>query len=83
MKKHFRTAMKHLLLWLVVGVGFFCFLIFAGEEDPANPMSFSRFCLFKLGALAGLYIVYRVGKVIYNAGLFPEHIYKELEEEEI
>lgn len=83
MKKHFKTAMKHLLLWLVVGVGFFLFLMIAGEEDPANPMTLSQFCMLKFGAMAGLCLVVVFGKALYRAGLFPDNIYKELEEEEL
>lgn len=81
MRKHIITATKHLLLWIAIGVGTILFMIVAGEEDPANPMTLEKFFLLKFGALAGLFLLVGVCKKIYRAGLFPDSIYNEMEEE--
>lgn len=81
MKKHITTAMKHLLLYITIGVGTILFMIVAGEEDPANPMTLEKFFLLKFGALGGLFLLVWICKKIYRAGLFPDSIYNEMEEE--
>lgn len=78
-----KTIAKHILFFIIASAEVLLFMIVAGEESPNEPMPFEKFFLLKFGALAGMYIFYRIGKVLYNAGLFPDHIYKEIEEEEI
>lgn len=82
MKKVLRTIAKNVLFYGIVFAGVILFMLVAGEENPDQPMSFARFTTIKFGSLAGLFLLVKVGKVLYNAGLFPEHIYKEMEEAE-
>lgn len=63
-------------------VGFIAFMVVAGEEDPANPMSFGRFVLLKGAALAVLALCVWGGKWLHRHGCFPEYIDRELKEAE-
>lgn len=80
---NWKTVGKQVLLYTLGTLGFSLFLLLAGEEDPANPMSFSKFLLIKVGAMAGLYICYLIGKYLYHAGLLPDSVYEGLEDEEV
>lgn len=70
-------------LYILLGTwGFLSFCILAGDEDPNNPMSLTRFFITKAVAAASLYLCYRVGKLFNNNGLLPEFKDPEQEEDE-
>lgn len=67
---------KKIIQWAVYSIigawGFLSFLLLAGESNPSEPMSNTRFIAIKAAAMASLYICYRVGKYCDLRGLFPE-----------
>ena len=75
--------MKKQLLKTIAKNILFYGIVCAGEENPEEPMTLAQFASIKFGSLAGLFLLVKVGKVLYNAGCFPEHVMKEFEEEEI
>ena len=82
-KQLLKTIAKNILFYGIVCAGVILFMLVAGEENPDEPMTLAQFASIKFGSLAGLFLLVKVGKVLYNAGCFPEHVMKEIEEEEI
>lgn len=74
--------LKSILFYFIAAVGFVLFLLVVGEESPDSPMTVWEFFLWKAGAVAGLYLLYALGKRLYKAGLMPQSLYDELKEEE-
>ena len=60
--------------------GTFLFMMIVGEEAPDSNLTAFQFWFIKFGAFAGMYLLYRICKLCYKAGLFPEHIYEELKD---
>lgn len=80
--KRRNELLKNILFYLILTVGFVLLLIIAGEEAPDSPMTVWEFFLWKFGAIAGLYLLYRLGARLYKAGLMPQSLYDELNREE-
>lgn len=72
MKKEF---WKYVLMYTLALIGFCCFIILAGEETEET--TFGEFCLWKLGALATMFLLLFIGKAAHRKGLLP----KELDDE--
>lgn len=63
---------KHILLAATCLIGFFAFLIIAGEEDPYEPMPAEHFFSIKLSALLVFYLCFLFGKFCVRNNLFPK-----------
>ena len=63
-------------------VGFFAFMVLAGDEDPMNPMPFGRWLLIKAIAGGVLALCVWVGKRLHRLGVLPEYIDSITEDEE-
>lgn len=61
--------------WAIIsalfGIGIIAFFVAAGEDDPANPLSFGDWLMVKGGAVAVVYACYRVGRYLHSLGLLP------------
>lgn len=80
MKRKYSELGKWVLFYALGIIGVIAFMVLAGENDE---MPFGTFLLYKMAAMAVLALCYCIGKRLYRAGLFPEKIYKELEDDEI
>lgn len=71
--------------WAIVsvlfGIGFFAFLIIAGDENPEHPMSNADWFAIKIAAAAALYACGLAGKYLYRLGILPV-MDEDIEEEE-
>lgn len=68
------------VLFVTLGiVAALAFMVLAGESDE---MSLGQFIVWKLAAAAVMYLCYLVGKRMYDAGLLPERVMKDLDEED-
>lgn len=65
-----------LIKWTLLSVlsiwGCVSFMLLAGDENPLEPMTLSRFFLIKLCAAASLYLCYSTGKWLYKSGYLPD-----------
>lgn len=71
-KKTISEAAKWAMLSIIGIWGFISFIMLAGEENPLEPMSLSRFILIKLCASISLYLCYLTGKWLSKAGYLPD-----------
>lgn len=76
MATNISTLGKNVICFLVVGIEILLFLLVAGEENPGANLT--TVYTIKALALVGIYVVYKIGKRLYNAGLFPDNFYKEI-----
>ena len=67
---------KNVICFLVVSTVILLFLLVAGEENPGANLT--TVYIIKACALVGIYVVFKIGKRLYNAGLFPDNFYKEI-----
>ena len=74
--------LKNILFYSIMAIGFALFMIVVGEESPDSPMTLGEFFLWKFGALAGLYLLFMLGKRLFKAGLMASDLYDELNREE-
>lgn len=63
---------KDLLLGLLVLWGLFSLILLAGDDNPTNPMSLTRFFLIKGAALVSLLACIFTGKYLSRKGKLPE-----------
>lgn len=75
-------TIKWIIFFMLGTWGFLSFCVLAGDEDPNNPMSMTRFFMTKAGAALSLYLCCRVGKLFNNHGLLPDIKLPEEEDEE-
>lgn len=66
----------------VMCVGTVAGMMIVGEEDPDSPMTMGEFFLLKAAAFIAIYLCYRLGKYLYENGMFPKYIIDELNKEE-
>lgn len=59
------------ILTVLFGIGFFAFLILAGNENPEHPMSIADWFAIKIAAGAALYACVLLGKYLYRLGILP------------
>ena len=57
-------------------------MVLAGDENPANPLPFSRWLLMKVVAGVVLYACYLLGRTLHRLGFLPEYLEKTLSEED-
>lgn len=55
-------------------IGLLAFMVLASDEDPMNPMSFSRWLLIKAIAVVVFAMCVWGGKRLYKKGYLPEYI---------
>lgn len=60
-------------------IGTLAFCVLAGENDE---MPIGSFCLYKLAAMAVMYLCYCAGKALYAVGLLPRKVTQIIEEDE-
>lgn len=70
---------KWVLFAVLLTVASLAFMVFCGENDE---MPIGQFIVWKLAAAAVMYLCYLVGKRMYDAGLLPERVMKDLDEED-
>lgn len=46
MKVNWKKVRQYSLLYILFGIGFFAFMIVAGDDDPSNPLPFGRYGRF-------------------------------------
>lgn len=71
---------KWVLFYTLFGIGFFAFMVLAGESDD---MPFGTFCLYKLGAMVVIGLCVLAGKRLDKRGMLPKKLYEEMKDEEI
>lgn len=60
------------ILTVVFGIGFFGFLLLAGDDEPSNPLPFGLWLLYK-GLGGGLiYAAIQIGKWLNRSNLLPD-----------
>jgi hypothetical protein len=80
MKNKFSEIWKWAVFYMLFGTGFLAFLVLAGENDE---MPIGTFCLYKLGAIVVILLCVWAGKKLEKAGLLPQKLYEEMEDEEL
>lgn len=70
--KHKNTPKQWAIMTALTLVGFFAFLLLAGEDTPENPMSLTQFFTIKLIGLALLAGCCKVGQALHRKGMLPE-----------
>lgn len=80
MKRKYTEFGKWVLFYALGIVGFFAFMMLAGENDE---MPLGKFILYKMAAMAVLALCYCIGKRLYRAGILPKKIYEKIEEDEL
>ena len=80
MKAPNKLAQRAIVLVLCV-IGFFAFLLLAGDENPDSPMSIADWFAIKIAAGAALYACVLTGKYLYRLGILPI-MDEDLEDEE-
>jgi len=63
-------------------IGCIAFMVLAGDDNPANPLPFSRWLLMKVVAGVVLYACYLCGRTLHRFGFLPEYLDKTLSEED-
>lgn len=66
---------KNVICFLVVSTVILLFLLVAGEENPGANLT--TVYIIKACALFVIYVIFKICKRLYNAGLFPDNFYKE------
>lgn len=66
------TPKQWAILTALATIGFFAFLLLAGEDTPDNPMSLSQFFTIKLMGMAILAGCLAAGKWCGSKGLLPQ-----------
>lgn len=85
MKRAFINAMRWLSIIPLTVWGMTAFIHLLGEDDPQKPLPLSIFFACKFGAIAALYMEYKVLAVLYRNGWFPSAVTRyvaRIEEEE-
>ena len=59
------------IITVLFGIGFFAFLLLAGDENPDSPMPMADWFAIKIAAGAALYACVLVGKHLYRLGILP------------
>lgn len=81
-----KIAIGELVRWalfvVLLCVGTFAMLMLLSEEAPDNPMTIGEFFVIKFGALATLYGLFQLGKLLYDHGLLPQRFIDELTRED-
>lgn len=77
-----RNIAKWAVLIAVFCWGTFNFLVLAGEENPNEPMLLLMFLIVKSGAMANMYLCYKVCQWLYKKGLLPDYVKKQIEMED-
>lgn len=72
MKVTRKSVIQHTLLYVLFGIGFFAFMLLAGDDDPSNPLTLGQWFAIKLAAAAVIYLCVKVGKFLDSKGLMPE-----------
>ena len=81
MNKTVKTCVQWAAFIALSLVGCVAFMVLAGDEDPANPIPFSRWLLLKAGAGVVLYLCYRVARRLHRLGFLPAYLDRITEEE--
>lgn len=71
---------KWVLFYTLFGIGFFAFMVLAGESDD---MPFGTFCFYKLGAMVIIGLCILTGKRLNKQRMLPKKFYDEMNDEEI
>lgn len=82
MKSTLKSIIQWSLFLSLMTVGVISFMVMAGDEDTAVPMSLTRFLLTKTIALFVFEIVFIACKYFHRRGMFPEWIYSFANEED-
>lgn len=72
MKVNRKKVRQYSLLYFLFGIGFFAFMLVAGEDDPSRPLPFGRWLAIKSVAMAVLVACVFTGKYLNKIGLFSE-----------
>ncbi len=67
-----RKVIQWVILFALTMWGGVSFLILAGEENPAKPMSLGMFFLLKLAALLSFALCALVGRWLSHKNLLPD-----------
>lgn len=79
MRTKFTEIGKWVLFNALCLIGTLAFCVLAGENDE---MPIGSFCLYKLAAMAVMYLCYCAGKALYAVGLLPRKVTQIIEEDE-
>lgn len=80
------TTVKKCGQWAILSalcfIGSIAFMVLAGDDDPANPLPFSRWLTIKAVAGVVLYACYLCGRTLHRFGFLPEYLDKAVSEED-
>ncbi len=82
MKVNWKKVGQYILFCVLFGIGFFAFMIVAGDDDPSNPLPIGRWMAIKSAAMAVLVACVFTGKYLNKLGLFSEIDFDEDEDDE-
>lgn len=82
MKVNWKKVGQYILFCVLFGIGFFAFMIVAGDDDPSNPLPFGRWLAIKSVAMGVLVACVFTGKYLNKLGLFSEIDFDEDEDDE-
>lgn len=82
MKVNWKKVGQYSLFFILFGIGFFAFMILAGDDDPSNPLPFGRWLAIKTGAMAVIAVCVFIGKFMNKIGLFSEIDFDDDEDDE-
>lgn len=79
------TTVKKCVQWTALSticlVGFFAFMLLAGDEDPMNPIPLSEWLVIKISSFVVLTLCILIGKWLHRTGCLPECLDKLVEED--
>lgn len=67
-----KSVIQHVILFALFSVGFFAFMLLAGDDDPSNPLPIEQWLGIKLAAAVVIYACIKLGKFLDSKGLLPE-----------
>lgn len=82
MSKTLREAARWAVFSALCLLGFFAFMMLAGDDDPENPLPAGQWLLIKGAAFLTLLLCVWAGKALHRNGCLPEEIEKEIGEDD-
>ena len=72
MKQKLTNIGKWALFCLLLFAGVICSFVLLGEYDIDTTADFIEFLALKLGSIAGIVVIYHIGKLLNRRGLLPD-----------